>query len=546
MSRAIIAVCVFVLVFVLLRIGSAVAEPPSSPGGPLKCETDHSGQRICWYYIFSGNPRVGTGWYPIPTKPVDVQSPNRQTHKAGIIVYTQIPPDQPLGPPAANAAEAGSQVDTMRGKNKDAAVLHVEGYKFGSAGSSAVGTAFVYGVVTQLTSDPGQSTRIAALQAEIGELNAALKKQSLQHAASAKMLSEQLLSHAGSIEIALHAMSDLPTIKAVEPLLAVADGVHVFATQDPLFALRLKIIADQIEQVKYEIPGEIRDIGLAAVRFADVEHAAGNVETANNWADVGQSVVDFAVGLDPVTGTIRGAYELVTGINVVTGEPLNEFERGIAFLNFASMGGFGTVERAIGATVAMGRILGGMKFATIKKALASFKRFFPSEICDKLLKSLKSGAYLTEEGTYLTQKGKSLVPVYPSDGIYARVMPRSAANSLKNGGVLSTGADAFVTAAEDLPNLLTHQEVQKRLSLFKDAAAHIPHDLNDHVLVRFKLKVPESTAITSRFGRPNEYGYGHMPGGKTIGGAREYIVDSDAIQKGLIDHTWISIENLMR
>ncbi len=57
------------------------------------------------------------------------------------------------------------------------------------------------------------------------------------------------------------------------------------------------------------------------------------------WSlEIAKSLLDIGLGIDPVTGFGRSTYELFIGKNIVTGEVLSKFERGVAFVGVMSLG----------------------------------------------------------------------------------------------------------------------------------------------------------------------------------------------------------------
>lgn len=82
-----------------------------------------------------------------------------------------------------------------------------------------------------------------------------------------------------------------------------------------------------------------RDLGLIAAQEADVNYHGGALDVGNFYQELGTTFLDIAVGLDPVTGFGRSAYELFTGNNLITGERLGRIERSMAFVGLATFGG---------------------------------------------------------------------------------------------------------------------------------------------------------------------------------------------------------------
>lgn len=109
----------------------------------------------------------------------------------------------------------------------------------------------------------------------------------------------------------------------------------------------------------------------------------------------------------------------------------------------------------------------------------------------------------------------------PAKGIYARVMPEKFAKLLQEGRIkLSPNSDSWVTAAEDLKGITSTEEMANKLTLIdKEGALR----LNSNAVVEFRLKNP--LGIASPINRVDP---GFIGGGRTMGGAREFIIPSDA------------------
>ncbi len=82
-----------------------------------------------------------------------------------------------------------------------------------------------------------------------------------------------------------------------------------------------------------------REFGLIVTEEADRSYSLGNANDANFYKELGKEFLDITVGLDPVTGFGRSAYELFYGRNLITGMKLNSVERSFAFLGVATAGG---------------------------------------------------------------------------------------------------------------------------------------------------------------------------------------------------------------
>lgn len=94
-----------------------------------------------------------------------------------------------------------------------------------------------------------------------------------------------------------------------------------------------------------------RTMGLQAVEGADQSYVSGDQESGQIYQDIAVGMLDVAVGIDPVTGTARAAYELVVGKNLVTGLPLTITERTFAFVGIVTAGQSRNIQKAAGVAL---------------------------------------------------------------------------------------------------------------------------------------------------------------------------------------------------
>ena len=104
-------------------------------------------------------------------------------------------------------------------------------------------------------------------------------------------------------------------------------------------------------------------------------------------------------------------------------------------------------------------------------------------------------------------------------------MPKEYAEQLANGGKLSKWSEAWITAADDLKGINSVTDVAKRLTLI-DASGNLR--LTGNVIVEFELK--DMSGLASPSNRPNP---GFINGGRTAGGAREWVIPSDTQIKNI-------------
>lgn len=124
----------------------------------------------------------------------------------------------------------------------------------------------------------------------------------------------------------------------------------------------------------------LQTVGEAAIAEADATFASGKIDEASYYYSIARAAADLLVGIDPVTGTLRAAYEAFTGTNLITGEPLSNLEQGVAVFTVATLGFGAEIERGVEIagklltfvknSEAVGKVVASAKF--IYKQFTSF------------------------------------------------------------------------------------------------------------------------------------------------------------------------------
>ena len=496
-------------------------------------------------YVWTSDPQIGSGWQKRYVKEfVDFDEP---ANVVGVAHGSSEPITKPLGdPPVMN--EADRQAAIAKADKRGAEIdrtLGVNDYRFGEAGGPAAATAFAFGVATELATDHARAQRIERLRQEVQALNETLQNQAKTYADEGASFAAAISGRGATLNEALESVAKLPPISAVNPGLPRTKAIFLYTTRNPFFALRLSRLEARIASGSQRLPNDLQETGIAAIRLADVENARGHLSTAESFIQIAKVVADVGLGLDPITGTARGLYELITGKNLVTGAALSSFERGLSLFNVVTLGGFGTVEEATRGVAMLGHVLGGVHLSAVNSAITSFRKFFRATIIDRLLSFHYGGKAVLDEGTILLDKAKPLVAAkFPSDGWFARVLPRDIATKVVDGARLSKEDMAFVTAAEDLKGIESKAGLAKRLSLFENPEATRLRALEDHVVVEFKFTPPNDPVLSTPIGNAGEWGNGWIPGGFTEGNAREWLVDSNAFPNGLIDRKSVRLREI--
>lgn len=114
----------------------------------------------------------------------------------------------------------------------------------------------------------------------------------------------------------------------------------------------------------------------------------------------------------------------------------------------------------------------------------------------------------------------------PENGLFARVLPRKYAEAfVRGGGNLGGGTEVFATAADDLAGIASRAQAQSRLGLFRDPAGTVPN-LEGDAVITFRVKDQGKVGLRSPIETVPERGYGFVPGGRTSGGAREFLFNN--------------------
>lgn len=142
------------------------------------------------------------------------------------------------------------------------------------------------------------------------------------------------------------------------------NGQYRFISTNEEFLRKAKDIQDELSKIdQSKLNDEQRNayaLAQSLIQEADQSSFMGENAEADSALDMAKSFVDFALGVTPVVSIIKDVYELVTGTNMVTGEPLSDFE---------------LVAAAIGPlTGGLSKIFG--KSAKIKKLLKSVQGKF--------------------------------------------------------------------------------------------------------------------------------------------------------------------------
>jgi len=328
---------------------------------------------------------------------------------------------------------------------------------------------------------------------------------------------------------------------------------------------------------------------------ADAAYADGKEETGTFLFKNGAEAVDFMLGFIPIVSSVNDATQILYGLasgHDYTGRPMEASDyawRSVSLvLGLLPVGS--TVVRIAGKRVDSAFEAGaklirkfnlGAKFQTatelgrahVKDFVHAIGEMFPWQVIgssdpevlagkiteivlrqeqileleqlgqpqrwmvDQLWLKMREAGSAVEEGSLIKFNSTSFANnIMPSDNLFARVMSNEYLEALLNStGKLANGEEAFITAAEDLIGLTRSEEIAQRLSLFSDIEGTILKDLGDSSIVHFRFVDQPVLAFPVDFLANPPRIYGWIFTGSTQGGAREWIIDSQAAINGLIE-----------
>lgn len=415
------------------------------------------------------------------------------------------------------------------------------GYQFGNAGLNAAGQTFAFGVASALAGLPQEAERIAAMQQTLQAMRDALATQAASGAMRMAIIRATLESRGESIVDQVKAPNILPS-GAFSDVLRRTDQSFLFATPDPALAIRLNRVSHAIKDADpAKVPGAVKDLTQALIRQSDAESAIGNSQSSETAYQIAAGITESALGFVPIVGAMQSAFELVVGKSLIGGRTLSNAERAFAAVNLALLGEFTPIVQGLEALAKAGRIIGGSRGVAIGKTVVEALKHWPLATLETI-RSWRAGGLAVVGEERILLNSRALVPAAAVDGAYARVLPKQFAEALKDGGRL-THPDvklAFVAEARSLDGLYTWDEIRRRLTLVREDGAF--RDYAEEVVVEFKFLSDAPLAYLARpFGSPGANGPLWLPGGYTAGGAREWVIDAEAVSKGLIDITTIKI-----
>ena len=229
------------------------------------------------------------------------------------------PPSTAPGAPVGSDISAGDAQTTMRGQSIGAAV--------GAGAAAGVAHGVIGGIYQAFVMTPARERELAR----------AMKEQRAAEASRDHAVDElsQLRAKNDSLSAAVR--------KRITRTMArpVAEGNipdAELATGDPAFDVPAMVVANKIRGgvTRTSRDQRLSRLGFSALGAGRDAHRAGQFAISESALKLATTIADLVVGLDPVSGTVRFGYELVSGKNMITGKELNTFERSLAGVIFTT------------------------------------------------------------------------------------------------------------------------------------------------------------------------------------------------------------------
>ncbi len=127
------------------------------------------------------------------------------------------------------------------------------------------------------------------------------------------------------------------------------DELRRWISTDPEFKRRAASALYDIRSAtpKDKASADLQATGENAIELADQSYAVDDVDAASFYFSIARASADLLIGVDPVTGTLRAVYEATTGVNLITGAELSDFERGLAVVGVVTLGYSGGIVRGV-------------------------------------------------------------------------------------------------------------------------------------------------------------------------------------------------------
>ena len=149
---------------------------------------------------------------------------------------------------------------------------------------------------------------------------------------------------------------------------------YVFISPEGEFLDKLQTLYTKLRQANpwHEQGLRAREVGLFAVETADEEFSEGNEDSAEAAYQIGETMADIALGVLPYIGAGKDAYELFTGLHLLTGRKLSPFERAMAMtgLTLSGLSGGTLSSGAIKLSLKKsGRVITGINNKLVSRSL---------------------------------------------------------------------------------------------------------------------------------------------------------------------------------
>ncbi|MGZ3773164.1 MAG: pre-toxin TG domain-containing protein [Pseudobdellovibrionaceae bacterium] len=179
---------------------------------------------------------------------------------------------------------------------------------------------------------------------------------------------------------------------------------------DPAYQKQITDISKKINVAptnNKERMANLKLVGGAVVRASVQSRLAGWMDISDAQLETAKKIADILYGIDPFTAIHRGFWEVFTGKNIITGQDMSNFERGLSGFNAAvslvSLGALPTIGKAV-------KMVSMIAESGIKTTISSVKEasLVVSEIADGIKASkLATKAEIEAVSNTLTEELKA-------------------------------------------------------------------------------------------------------------------------------------------
>ena len=191
---------------------------------------------------------------------------------------------------------------------------------------------------------------------------------------------------------------------------------------DDEYQIKAKAIAQKINQApraSSQIKNDVRTLSRNTLINSVESRIENDIELSDAQLKLAETFADIFLGIDPITGVARGFIEAYTGVNLVTGESLSDFERSLT----GAFGALNLVTLGVAAsTVTTVKVLNSIFKAKFNGNLTRF--FKLSKMSEKIVELVQSKHIFKHHDVQMAQgilktgyKGKKVTNLEEADTV---------------------------------------------------------------------------------------------------------------------------------